>query len=272
MEKWQVILLLLFGFGLFGLSVFLRSHYSDKYDPRIIDLILIILPLLFVLLVTGKLQVFDAFGIKADLSELFADAAGTTIEQQVAAKSSPGVDEVVHMLEMATKGGVRKIPELIENKTEALIFQLGHGGYYGPAIQQYFDALYASSYLQYLIIKDKEGKLFALYNVLDLNVYFRINKPNAYEDFAHWLNKADNASKESLSKLPGFVGAEQALAREMSKRDVLKRMDNLRLDSLPVIDKSGVFVGTVERSQLTASLILEVVSRLDGNADSSGLP
>ena len=39
MEKWQVILLLLFGLGLFGLSVFLRSHYSDKYDPRIIDLV-----------------------------------------------------------------------------------------------------------------------------------------------------------------------------------------------------------------------------------------
>jgi len=264
MEKWHVVFLLLAGVGLLVLAVFLRSRYGEKFDLKAIDLVLIVLPLLFVLLISGKLKVFDAFGIKADLSELFADAAGTTIEQQVAAKSSPGVDEVVHMLEMAAKGGVREIPALVEKKTEALVFQLGHGGYFGPAIKQYFDALYASSYLQYLIVKDKKSNLFGIYNVLDLNVYFRINEPHAYEQFADWLNQPNKNALRSLSKLPGFVGADQAVAREMSKRDVLEQMDNLRLDSLPVVDKEGFFVGTVERSQLTASLILDVVSRLEG--------
>jgi len=264
MEKWQVILLLLTGLGLLIFAVFLRSRYGEKYELKIIDLVLIVLPLLFVLLISGKLQVLDAFGIKADLSELFADAAGTTIEEQVASKSSLGVDEVVHMLEMAAKGGVREIPKLVENKTEALVFRLGHGGYYGPAIQQYFDALYASSYLQYLIIKDKDSKLFGIYNVLDLAVYFRTNKSHAYKQFARWLNQPNSDAIRSLSKLPGFVGADQAVAREMSKRNVLERMDNFRIDSLPVVDKEGLFVGTVERSQLTASLILDVVSRLEG--------
>lgn len=269
MEKWQVIFLLCTGLGLMLLAVFLRSRFGDRFELKIIDLVLIILPLMLMLLISGKLKVLDAFGIRADLSELFADAAGSTIEEQVAAKSSPGVDEVVHMLEMASKAGVRKIPALIENKTEALVFRLGHGGYYGPAIKQYFDALYASSYLQYLIIKDQKDKLFGIYDVLDLNVNFRTGQTRAYEQFASWLNQPDKDALRELSKLPGFVSSSQAVPREMSKRDVLKRMDNLRIDILPVVDKDGFFVGTVERSQLTASLILEVVSRLDGDAAGS---
>lgn len=44
-------------------------------------------------------------------------------------------------------------------------------------------------------------------------------------------------------------------------------MDQLRVDSLPVVNGDGYFVGTVERSQLTASLILDVVGKLEGAAN-----
>ncbi|MBE9486871.1 MAG: hypothetical protein IMY82_06845 [Chloroflexi bacterium] len=263
MEKWQVAVLLLAGLGLLVISVLARVRYGEKYELKSIDFVLIIIPLLFVLLITGKVKVLDAFGVKADLSELFTDAAGTNIEQQVAETSSPGVDEVVHMLEMAAKAGVKEIPQLVQKKTEALVFRLGHGGYYGPAIQQYFDALYASSYLQYLILLDQEGKLFGIYDALDLAVYFRTKGEQAYHNFAGWLNQSNESSQRKLTLLPGFVNAKQAVARELSKREVLKRMDGLRVDSLPVVDDAGVFVGTVERSQLIASLILEVVDRLE---------
>jgi hypothetical protein len=152
MEKWHVVALLLGGLGLMVMAVLLRARYGEKYELKTIDLVLIIIPLLFVQLVTGKVKVLDAFGVKADFSELLADAAEANIKQQVVGKNSPDVDEVVHMLEMAAKGGIQEIPRLVEKKNEALVFRLGHGGYYGPAIQQYFDALYASSYLQYLIV------------------------------------------------------------------------------------------------------------------------
>ena len=241
----------------------MRVRYGEKYELKTIDLVLIIIPLLFVLLITGKVKVLDAFGVKADLSELFTDAAGTNIEQQVAETSSPGVDEVVHMLEMAAKAGVKEIPQLVQKKTEALVFRLGHGGYYGPAIQQYFDALYASSYLQYLIVLNQEGKLFGIYDALDLAVYFRTKGKRAYANFATWLNRPTESAQKKLARLPGFVNSGQAVARDRSKREVLKKMDSLRVDSLPVVDDAGFFVGTVERSQLTASLILEVVDRLE---------
>ncbi|MEJ2363763.1 MAG: hypothetical protein P8075_12710 [Deltaproteobacteria bacterium] len=263
MEKWQVTVLLFVGLGLFVISVLVRMRYGDKYELKAVDLVLVIIPLLVVLLITGKVKVLEAFGVKADLTELFADAASANINEQVAKTKSPGVDEVVNMLNMAEKTGVKDIPRLVQEKTEALVFRLGHGGYYGPAIQKYFDALYASSYLQYLIILDQEGKLFGIYDALDLTVYFRTQGENAYKDFASWLNQSNENSKSQLTRLPGFVSAKQSVARELSKQNVLKRMDRLRVDSLPVVDDAGFFLGTVERSQLTASLILDVVDRLE---------
>jgi len=266
MEKWHMVGLLLVGLALLATSVLVRARYGEKYELKTIDLALIVIPLLFVLLISGKMKVLDAFGVKADLSQLFTDAADVNIENQVVDTSSPGVDEVVHMLEIASKAGVKEIPRLVKKKTEALVFRLGHGGYHGPAIQQYFDALYASSYLQYLIVLNQEGKLFGIYDVLDLAVYFRTKGEKAYGNFAKWLNQPNANSQHQLTLLPGFVMAEQAVDREMSKREVLRQMDNLRVDSLPVVDPAGFFVGTVERSQLTASLILDVVDRLDPNS------
>lgn len=263
MEKWQVVALLALGIALLIVAVLLRARYGEKYELKTIDLALLILPLLFVLLISGKLKMLDAFGVRADFSELFADAAAANIKQQVTNTGSPGFDEVVRMPGMASKGGVQEIPVLLANKTEALLFRLGHGGYYGPAIREYFDALYASSYLKYVVVVDEAGRLFGVYNAMDLTVAFRTLGDHAYGDFANWLNRPDDGAREQLTQLPGFVGAEHAVARELSKRDVLRRMDELQVDSLPVVDNDGQFAGTVERSRLTASLILEVADRID---------
>ncbi len=268
MEKWQVVALLASGGVLLILAVLVRVRFGDRYELKTIDLVLLLLPLLFVALVSGKLKMFDAFGVKADFSELFSGAAQTKIEYQVVDTASPPVDEVVRMLEMASKGGVREIPDLVARKTEALVFRLGHGGYYGPAINSYVDALYASSFLQYIIVLDEEGKLFGLYNALDLAVWFRTTGDRAYRDFADWLNRAGTA-REELAKLPGFVGKLDAVARDMSKRDVLRKMEELSADSLPVVDGAGLFVGTVERSRLTSSLILEVADRIESGGASA---
>lgn len=69
--------------------------------------------------------------------------------------------------------------------------------------------------------------------------------------------------------MPGYIGADMAVSREWAKRDVLIKMDGLKLDSLPVVDKDGFFVGTVERSQLTASLILELAVKLGAKTTSA---
>jgi hypothetical protein len=41
-------------------------------------------------------------------------------------------------------------------------------------------------------------------------------------------------------------------------------MEKLDADSLPVVDEQGRFAGTVERTKLTASLILAVTDKVEG--------
>jgi len=264
MEKWQVFGLLLVGVLVMVTMVGLRARFGERYELKTVDLAVLVLPLVVGLLMSGRLKGLDLFGVKADFAELFADAAETEVKSQVATSNATSVEEVVELLQMAAKGGVQEIPRLIENRTEALTFLLGQGGYYGPAIQQYFDALYASSYLKYIVVLDADGHLFGVYDALDLAVAFRTGGPNAYEQLAAWLNRPDDYARDSLARLPGFVGADKAVSRERSKVEVMRRMDELKVDSLPVVDTDNAFVGMVERSRLTASLILEVADRVTG--------
>lgn len=58
-----------------------------KFEVKTLELVLLVVlvaPLLLVLLAMGKLKMLDAFGVKADFSELFADAARTRIAAEVA--------------------------------------------------------------------------------------------------------------------------------------------------------------------------------------------
>ena len=62
MQEWQVIGLLSAGFALLVIAVFVRVHYGEKYALKSIELVLIVIPLLVALLVTGKVKGFDIFG------------------------------------------------------------------------------------------------------------------------------------------------------------------------------------------------------------------
>ena len=205
MNKTQIITLLLVGVGLLVVSVLVRVLSQGKYEIKTIDLVLIVIPLLFVALATGKLRGLDLFGVKADLSELWATAADTHIEQQVSKVPVSPVDDAVEMIETAEKRGVDEIPRLIEQRTQALAFRLGMGGYYGPAIKKYFDDLYGSSYLRYVVINHSDGTLFGMYDAADLLAYLRTLGDAGYHTFETMLNQGDARAQEWLARLPGFV-------------------------------------------------------------------
>jgi CBS domain-containing protein len=204
------------------------------------------------------------FGVRADLSALWAEAAETKIEAQISSAPDSSVGDITELLNTASKGGVGEIPRLIANKTNALTFELGMGGYYGDAIAQYFDRLYGSSYLRYVVVNNADGSLFGMYPAADLIAYFRAAGPGAYDELERYLNRGDTAAQEWLAQLPGFVSAKSALTANVSKRDALQTMADLEVDSLPVVDDSERFAGTVERSKLTTSLVLAVTDRVTG--------
>lgn len=264
MNKWHIIGLIITGIVLLIGSLLLRVFSDGKYEIKTTDLVLIIIPLLVVGLATGKLRGLDLFGVKADLSQLWADAADTQIEQQISTLPISNVQDAVQMIESAPKRSVHEIPQLIQQKTQALEFQLGKGGYYGPAIKKYFEDLSGSSYLRYVVINRADNSLFGIYIAADLIAYLRTLGQDGYAHFEHMLNQGDNSAQQQLTELPGFIPSQLAVTANIAKRDALLAMEKAKLDTLPVKDAAGRFIGTIERAKLTTSLILDVTERLAG--------
>lgn len=258
-----IILLLMAGCLLSVLSLALRARSGGKYEIRMIDLVLVLLPLLFWLVGAGKIQKIAFGGVEIETAQAFVNASKASIKSQVALTKPLSISDVVHTVEPASKGGVERIPQLIERKTEALEFQLGHGGYWGPAIKTYFDSLEAYAFLRYAIIYNPDGTLFGVYIARDLLRYFRRKGDSAYEGFARYLNSGDKAARNKLGGLPGFIPGSSALTTQTGKRKALEMMAAERRDVLPVVDAKRRIVGMVERSQLIASLIIEVSKSLE---------
>ncbi len=263
MKPSTVIIMLALGGALVLGSLLLRVLSGGKYEIKTIDLVFLVIPLLVMALATGRLKGIDLFGVKADLSELWAAAAQTKIEGQVAPEGSATIQDAMQMLGMGSKGGSQELRQLIERKIQALEFKLGHGGYYGPAIKNYFDALSGSSSLRVVVVNKPDGRLFGMYNAADLLGYLRVAGDQGYDLFQQLLNNGSEADRAELAKLPGFVSADHATTPTTSKRDALARMEELNTDILPVINEQQHFIGTVERNKLTASLILAVTDKLE---------
>lgn len=263
MSGTAITVLLLAGLTLFILSIAVRSKTGSKYEIKGIDLALILVPFFVWLLVTGRIERIAIGGVEVEVAEAFIDATSAPIESQVARTSPLTIDDVVETVERGMKGGPDRIPRLIERKTEALDFRLGHGGYWGPAIQEYFDSLGAYTFLRYAIIHRQDGTLFGVYDARDLIDYFRGRGASAYESFAGYLNKADERALKALKGLPGFIPGEYAVTSESNKRSVLQEMEKRNIEVLPVVDSKSRFIGMVERTRLTASLIIDVATKLE---------
>jgi len=174
-------------------SIVLRVHSNGKYEVKTIDLTLLIIPLLLVAIATGKIKGVDVFGVRADLSDLWAQAAQAKIEKQVAVAAPTTVQDAVQVLELAAKGGVGELHRLIDRKVKVLEFKLGGGGYSGPAIKTYLDALTGSSHLQYIVVDKPDGRLFGMYKAGDLVAYLRLAGNEGYESLRRLLNSGDKS-------------------------------------------------------------------------------
>jgi len=270
MSVGQIVLLGIAGTLLFIISIMVRSRTGNRYEVKGIDLALIFIPFFVWMLVTGRIEKIAVGGVEVDVAQAFVAATTEPIELQVNKTSLQTVDDVVRTVERSLKSGTDRIPELIENKTEALEFNLDYGGYWGPAIQQYFESLSAYSFLKYAIIHEADGTLFGIYDARSLLQYFRGQHEGEYSRFAKSLIRGDDAAKAYLRSLPGFLGGERAVTAAANKREVLKQMEHLNLEVLPVVDAQGRFLGVVERARLTASLMIDVAERLENLGSTDG--
>jgi hypothetical protein len=254
-----LLVLLTFGAVLAIASLLLRS-LTKGFEVQTIDLIFLIIPLLLVALATGNIKSLDIFGLKADFSfsDLWSEAAHTEIRNQI---SDSTLLDSMDELATAAEGSLQDLRQrLIGRQIEALVFKLGYDGYSGEAVKKYFEAL--SDSLRVVLVNDPEGKLFAFYNVPDL-IRSLGSSEVKYRDLAQWLSNENQEDRSELAKLPGFVGADNAVKANTPKRDALMAMEKLNTDILPVVTEEGHFIGTVGRSKLTAGLILAVSAQLE---------
>ncbi len=119
--------------AILAVLVLLRAKNS-RLEVKPADIVVAILPVLVFLLVTGKLQKFEIGEGGVKIETAFVEASKSSIVSQV----SPLTGLPSEPIRIDPKRGVEDIPKLIAHKTEGLLFRLGHGGYRGPAISEYF--------------------------------------------------------------------------------------------------------------------------------------
>ncbi len=260
MELILIFSLLAFA-AVIGLLVWLRTSTDNKFEIKNSDIILALLPVVLILFLSGKIESFEFGDLKVKAA--FEQASSKEINSQVNLLKGIPVSE----LETDTKESVGKIPQLIQNKTESLEFRLGHGGYYWSAIRDYFVALRSHSLLKYVIVNDSDGTFFGMYEASLLVNYLEAeNSDTRYVEFEKFLNQSD---REGLLELPGFISADRALSNDANRSNALTEMESYNLNFLPVVNDAKQLQGIVERSRLTASLILDVTKQLSSTQASN---
>ncbi len=224
-----------------AVMVALRARNS-KFEIKTGDVMVAVLPVALYLLVTGKVKSLQLGDLKVESA--IVDASTKSIQSQVVLQKALPVVPV----SVASKMSVAQIPQIAGQKTEVLSFTLGYGRYSGSAVETYLSELLRQPYLRYLLILEPSGKFWAM------------GDPRASFDsdrFAVALNAGDKAELRKLMPLQ-----EVAVRETENKRGVLERMEKGGTVTLPVIDADDRFKGVVDRSRLTASLILDVAAQL----------
>lgn len=247
---------LLIALGLFVaiivLLIALRSKIGEKFEIKNTDILLALIPVALWLFLTGKVTLIEVGGFK--LENAFISASRASVAGQVTQVKLP-----VEELTMDPKRGVDRIPALIENKTNALVFRLGYTGYYGPAIEEYLQQLTDYPYLKYIVIQNVDGSFAGLADARALQSIFTTRTQFTSNDFERWIVQAD---RNALNRLPGYTPSENAISETIEIQKALERLSELNLESLPVVDNRGYFVGMAERSQLVSSMLLDVANKI----------
>ena len=166
-------------------------------------------------------------------------------------------------VEVALKGGVSEIPELVGRQVEALEFVLGSGFYEFGALREYLETLSKYPFFRFVVFLNPDQTLFGMIDARKLSAILQDPRSElSFDGFAMLVNSQAKDDWTKFASLPGFVPADASVTRQSDKREVLAKMEERGTDWLPVQTPEGRFEGIVDRSRLTASLILDVTNQL----------
>ena len=242
--------------------VLLRTLTDGKAEVKLTDAAIALIPIVIVLFATGKISklVVGPEGVTVESAgEAILRAVDQTVDAQVSSLDPEPVD-------VAGKGGMGLIPEYVARGLQALTFEIGVP--YVPEIMaNYFRELTKSPRFRYVVLLEPGGERF--FGIVDARklVSFVAQGSRGRDPFEAdvWVPLRDmiDDRPQAFLELPGFMGTDMALSVDVTKRDALTRLEEADLDWLPAVSRDGSFAGIVERSRLTASLILDVAAQLE---------
>lgn len=242
--------------------VALRGMSRGRLEVKLSDAAIAVIPIMVWLLISGRIAkiAVGSEGVSVETArEAIVSASGKVIKSQVA-------ELPVAPVEVAAKGGVAEIPALIRSRVEGLRFTVdGHGHYVESAIKTYLTELTQQLFFRFVILERADHKFAGMFDARPLAK--ALAEANQWRSFAEQLDAGNLAA---LSRNPGFVAADRAIGKEATKKQALAQMEKFDADWLPVVNSDGRFAGIVERSRLTASLILDVTDQLESGPSPAG--
>ena len=242
--------------------VLLRTLTNGKAEVKFTDAVIALIPVVIVLFATGKITklVVGPEGVIVErASQAILKAADSSFSAQVSRIDPEPV-------KAAGKGGIERIPEYLARGLQALTFQIGLR-YVPEVVKIYFSKLTTSPRFRYFVLLEPSGERF--FGIMDARKLVSLVEQKSVgprlPQALSWQRVRDMIKRDpkAFFKLPGFIRADQALPFNATKREALERLEETDFDWLPVVDEAGRFAGIVERSRLTASLILDVASQLE---------
>ncbi len=173
------------------------------------------------------------------------------------------------------KSGTSQIPLRIQEKIQALDFTIGNNNYGSDAIRAYLTSLIPYDFFKYIIFLQSDKTFFGMIEARTLVALLEDPQSGlTYESFAAAVNSGSDADRAQLSQLSGFVPKTESVDPQTQKRQVLERMVRGSVDAqtqkrevlermwLPVVQADGRFQGVIDRTSLTASIVLDVTNRI----------
>jgi|1185.fasta_scaffold116816_1 hypothetical protein len=242
-----------------------RTYTAGRVAVTLNDAIISAIAAVLVLLITGKISKLGISGSGITLESIVLSASSEKIDKQVTTLS--GVPLPVARIEPVGKGAAAAIPSLVQRHVEALEFTLGSASYDAGVTREHFEVLTKYPFFRFVNFVNPNNTMFGMMDARKLFALLQDQESGlTFEKFVNLANRGGTDERNQLEKLPGFLPAKVAVNADSDKREVLQKMENLGLEWLPVVGNGGRFEGIVERSRLTASIILDVTNRLKASA------
>ncbi|MEO6550845.1 MAG: hypothetical protein ABIN94_22775 [Ferruginibacter sp.] len=217
-----------------ALLVVIRTNNNGKYEIKLTDVIIGLIPIVLWLLLTGRILEFEVGDLKVKFKEAYQKPVLGQVTSLIEGRQfiSVGVD--------CTYG---KEDDIQDQKT----------------FPSYFP-------FKYIIIEehcedDKKGNSNpAFWGMLSVDDYKQLFLDSTSKLsgslFIQWV-KSKNI-KELERTTSSFISINDAINLQTTKLTALEQMEKLKSDILPVIDDKRKFLGIVERSRLNASFLIDI--------------